>query len=59
MGVDGDKTRMTDHVNARGRNHLLDGYADGTVNPSCFMNQWNTMVREFEFINCDSRPDQG
>jgi hypothetical protein len=59
MGIDGDKTRMTDHVRARGRNHLLEGYTDGTVNPSSYMKAWNTMVREYVFTNCDSSPDQG
>ena len=59
MGIVGDKTRMTDHVRARGRNHSLDGCTDGTVNPSSNMNPWNTMVREYVFTNSDSSPDLG
>jgi len=59
MGIVGVKTRMTDHVLVRGRNHLLERDADGTVNLSCFILRWNAMAREFSSFNCDLRPDQG
>ena len=59
MGVDGVETRMTDDVQVRGRNHLLDWIADGTAILSSFINRWNTIVRKFDFFNCDLRPDHG
>jgi len=59
MGIDGAKTRMTDDVQVRGRNHLLDGLADGSVILSSSITRWNTIVREYGFFNCDLRPDQG
>ena len=60
MGIVGVETRMTDHVQVRGRNHLLDWLADGTVTLSCSIAiRWNTIVREFGLFNCDLRPDHG
>jgi hypothetical protein len=59
MGVDKVETRMTDDVQVRGRNHLLDWIADGTVTLSSFIARWNTIVRNFDFFNCDLRPDHG
>ena len=59
MGIDGAKTRMTDDVQVRGRNPLLDWIAEGTANLSSSITRWNTMVRENGFFNCDLRPDQG
>ncbi|MDP7005420.1 MAG: hypothetical protein QF718_04345 [Phycisphaerales bacterium] len=50
---------MTDYVQVRGRNHLLDGFADGTVKSSCSILAWNTMVGEYVSFNCALRPDQG
>ncbi len=59
MGIGVAETRMTEHVQASGRNYLLDWITDGTVRHSCFTAGWNAMPRERGYFNCDLRPDQG
>jgi hypothetical protein len=59
MGIVKVKTRMTGDVQARGRTLLLDWNADGTALLSSSTIWWNTMTREFDFFNCNLRPDQG
>ncbi|MGY8753739.1 MAG: hypothetical protein ACKVIO_07575 [Phycisphaerales bacterium] len=50
---------MTDNVQVRGRNHLLEMYTDGTVLFSCLTFGLNTIIRKYNSFNCDLRPDQG
>ncbi len=59
MGIDGVETRMTDNVQAIGRNLLLEWIADGTVSHSHSAIGRNTIDREFDTFNCDLRPDHG
>jgi len=59
MGIDEDKTRMSSDVQARGRNHLLVVFAEGSANISRFVTRQSTVARNFVSFNCDLRPDQG
>jgi|SaaInl4_135m_RNA_FD_contig_51_1515991_length_358_multi_7_in_0_out_0_1 hypothetical protein len=59
MGIAGAKTRMTDDVQVRGRNHLLELCADGTVPFSCPTLRVERHHQNDYSFNRDLRPDQG
>ncbi len=60
LGIVGAKTRMIVDVKVRGRNHLLEMYADGTALFSRSVPiGLNTINKKCNSFNCELRPDQG